>query len=264
MARVAARGSHKRDVGLLGWRRHRLCCFRFIIVATCYREIKQNLTNRMNAAGCAKEIKEGQFSLALFTLVTAMTRKALIFLFALFLVPAALAANVKDALNHKYKHQIIGLRSPYSSGEQKFDSAGHTLNPPPGGPCLVYGGIYVEKINLSSDALRLEGPRAALITEKKRSEPILIRFSKPVRVEIQLDHPLKSLEDAEAILGRVFFLGADVGEHAKPEFRRSDYNPPDQEIYYVKKDDVLPPEPHTRRSPNFRKRLAVRDFRGLS
>jgi TonB family protein len=188
----------------------------------------------------------------LFTLVPAMNRKTSALFLAVLLCQSATAhcESVKDALNHKYKKQVLALRSPFTSGDQKFDSAGHSLNPPPGGPWLVYGGIYVEKLNLSSDTLRLEGPRAALDNGKK-GKTVVIRLSKSVRIDIHLDRPVNSADDAQAVLNRVFFLEGDASKHATPEFRRAEYGIPDTEIYDVGKDGMLPPRAIYTPGPQF-------------
>jgi TonB family protein len=199
-----------------------------------------------------------------FTLVLAMNRKTGILFLAvlLFQSAAAHAESVKDALNHKYKKQVLALRSPFISGDQKFDSAGQSLGPRPTATWLIYGGIYVEKLNLSSDNLRMEGP-CAVFAGMKKGKLVLIRFSKSQRIEIHLDQPLNSLEDAEAVMGRVFLLGADAAQHAKPEFRRSDDNTPDDEIYHVKKDNVLPPRPTYTPEPEFSEEARRARFQGI-
>jgi hypothetical protein len=83
---------------------------------------------------------------ALFTLLTTMNRKTAILLFAAFLsqISVSRANSFKDALSHKYKNQILALRSPFTATDQKFDSAGQPLNARPAGRWLLYGGIYVE------------------------------------------------------------------------------------------------------------------------
>jgi hypothetical protein len=149
-----------------------------------------------------------------------MAGNALILLSALFLVQAAHADAIKDALNHKYKKHILALRSSFTAGDQKFDSAGNPVNAAPSSSWLLYGGIYVEKLNLSSDTVRVQGPLAAYADQKKDGQRVLVRFSKSRSIEIHLDQPLKSVDDAEAVMGRIFFLGADAAEHAKPELRR--------------------------------------------
>jgi len=164
-----------------------------------------------------------------------MIRKTSFLFLAVLLFQTAIAHadSLKNALNHKYKNQLLALRSPFTKGDQKFDSAGHSLNGAPNSGWLLYGAIYVEKLNLSSDTLRLEGHRATAYDYKNSGKLILLRFSKSQRIEIHLDQPLNSLDDADAVMGRVFFLGADAAQHIKPEFRRVDDNTPDSEIYHV-------------------------------
>jgi hypothetical protein len=191
-----------------------------------------------------------------------MDRKALLFLLALSLVSAAHAENIKDALNHKYKNQILALRSPFTAGDQKFDSAGHSLNAAPNSGWLIYGGIVVEKLNLSSDTLRLDGPRVGVTNEQKKGKPVLVRFSKSVRVEIHLDHPLNSLEDAESVLGRIFFLDAGAAEHAKPELRRADDTIPDDQIYDYHQDAVTAPKAIFTPEPEFSEEARRKKFQG--
>ena len=217
---------------------------------------------RAGEAGAPRK-KASNFRASLVTLAGIMTRKALMCLLALFLFKAAHADNLKDALNHKYKKQILALRAPLAAGNQKFDSAGHSLNGTPNSGWLIYGGIYVEKLNLSPDTLRLEGPRAATTANKKNGKPMLVRFSKSQRIEIHLDQPLKSLDEAEAVMGRVFFFSADTGERAWPEIRRAGDKTPDDEIYHVKKDDVLPPRATYTPEPEFSEEARRAKYQGI-
>jgi len=80
-----------------------------------------------------------------------MPRKALICFLALFLIQTARAQSLNDSLDQKYKNKLLALRTPFSSVDQKFDSDGHLLSDPAHGAWLVYGGIYVEKLDLSAD-----------------------------------------------------------------------------------------------------------------
>ena len=118
-------------------------------------------------------------------------------------ISCAHADSLKDALNHKYKNQVLALRSPFTAGKnQKFDSSGHSLNAAPSSGWLLYGGIYVEKLSLSPDTLRLDGHRAASGLENKKL--MLAGFHKSQRIEIHLDQPLESLDEANAVMARVF------------------------------------------------------------
>jgi TonB family protein len=188
-----------------------------------------------------------------FTLVLAMNRRTVLFLAVLlFQTATAHADSVKDALKHQYKNHILALRFPFTPGhDQEFDFTGHRLNAPPNSAWLLYGGIYVEKLNVSSDALRLQGPLAAFADQKIDGQHVLVRFSKSHQIEIHLDKPLKSLEDAQAVLGRVFFLAADAAEHAKPELRRAADTIPDDQIYDYHQDGVHAPRPTYTPEPDF-------------
>jgi TonB family protein len=191
-----------------------------------------------------------------------MTRNALICLLALFLVPAVQAGSLKEALNHKYKKHILALRSPFTARDQRFDSAGQPLNARPTGPWLLYGGIFIEKINLSSDTLRLEGHRAASYSDKKTGKLMLVTYDKSRRIKIHLDQPLNSLDDAQTVLNRVFFLEGDAFEHAKPEFRRADDNVPDSEIYHVGKDGTPAPRATYTPEPEFSEQARHAKYQG--
>lgn len=180
------------------------------------------------------------FRTSLVTLVAAMTRQAIICLLAFFLVKPAHADSLKDALTHKYKNQLLALRSPFTSRDLKFDSAGQSLSAPPNSGWLLYGGIYVEKLSLSPDTLRLDGHRAASGLENKKL--MLAGFHKSQRIEIHLDQPLKSLDEANAVMARIFFPSADTVQHAMPEFRRADDNIPDDQIFHVSKNAFRRPD----------------------
>jgi TonB family protein len=195
-----------------------------------------------------------------------MIRNALMCLLALFLAQTAHADSIKDALNHKYKNHILALRSPFTGSDQKFDSAGRSLDGAPNSAWLIYGGVYVEKLNLSSDTMLIQGPLAAFADDKaddkKDGKPVLVRFSKSQRIEIHLDQPLKSLEDAETILGRIFFLGSDAAEHAKPEVRRADDNIPDDQIYDYRQEGVTSPKATYTPEPDFSEEARRAKFQG--
>jgi TonB family protein len=163
----------------------------------------------------------------------------------LFQAAAAHADSLKDALNHKYKDQILALRSPLTKGDQKFDSSGHSLSIAKSSGWLLYGGISVKKIELSPDTLRVEGDGATSYMEKRIGKVIVMPFGKARHIEIHLDQPLNSVDEADAIMGRIFFLGPDALDHIRPEFRRADDNTPDSEISKVSQHEFRPASANT-------------------
>lgn len=80
---------------------------------------------------------------------------------------------------------------------------------------------------------------------------MLVAFSKPVRIEIHLLQPINSLDDAESVLGRVFFLGKDWAEHAKPEFRLDKDSTSGETIYHAGQDHIKFPKPLQTPLPDF-------------
>jgi TonB family protein len=167
-----------------------------------------------------------------------MNRKTSLLFLAVLLAQAASAhaQSLKDALSQKYKDRVLALRTPFAHGDQKFNSAGQLLNARSSDPWLLYGAFQMEKLNLSKDTLRLEGPRVALSYVKTTDRTFLTKLSKSAKVEIHLDHPLSSLDEAQELMDRVFFPEGEVTQHAAPEFRRADDNTPDDQIFHVSKN----------------------------
>lgn len=174
---------------------------------------------------------------------------------------AVQAESVKDSLNRQYKKQLLALRTPFSRGDLRFDSGGRPLHAPPSGPWLTYGGIFVEKLSLSADTLRLQGPRAVLEKNKKGNLEV-ITLDKSVTVEIHLDQPLQSLDDAQALLDHVFYLQDEGHKHAMPEIRRADEKGLDEPLYHVGDDGTKPPRPIYTPEPEFSEKARRAKYQG--
>jgi len=189
----------------------------------------------------------------------------LLLILGLTFIPIVHADSLKDELNQHYKNKVLALRSPFVYGDQKFDSAGHPLSSP-SGDWLVYGGIFVRDLSLSSKELRLEGPRVALSQIHGDEKPSAIPLGRDLKVKISLDSPLNSIEEAEALLNRVFFLDKDGLLHAKPEYRRAgEYV--DGPIYKFgkdkdDKDNVKPPRATYTPEPEFTDEARRAKFQG--
>ena len=202
----------------------------------------------------------------LFTLVFVMNRKAVFLFPALLLlhVVIAHAEGVKDALNHKYKNQLLALRSPLTGQTQEFDSSGQPVKPLSAGQWLYYGGIYVEKLDVSNDTLRLEGPQVAPTGQKKKGKPVFVPIGKPVKVEIHLDQPLASADQAQTTLDRVFFLGEEALQHTKPEYRHSDNAGSVGPIYSAGKEGVNFPQALYTPEPDFSEPARKAKYQGTA
>ena len=143
-----------------------------------------------------------------------------IFLFALW-IAAGLGARADDLegpLKHDYLNHLLGVRYHFHDGEQTFDSSGKPIWPGGATPWEIYGAIQVQKVSLSSDKVRVEGPRIAFADMKDLTR--LITIGKTVQFAIALDHPLTSMDEARAVMESVFYTGQTDLDHLKPEYRR--------------------------------------------
>jgi TonB family protein len=195
-----------------------------------------------------------------------MLRKALFLFSALFFFNSAIAHadSVKDELKQKYKNQLLALRSPLTGRVQKFDSSGQSLDPPSNGQWLFYGGIYVEKLDVSNDKLSLEGPQVAPTDKKKKGKPVFVPIGKSVKVEIRLDQPLDSADQAQAAMDRVFYLGAEALLHTKPEYRRSADTASAGPVYSAAKEGVKYPQSVYTPEPAFSEEARKAKYQGTA
>jgi TonB family protein len=175
-----------------------------------------------------------------------MNRKtSFLFLAVLLFQIAAHSQSLQDALSQEYKDHVLALRTPFAHGDQEFNSSGQLLNGRSSDPWLLYGAFQVENLNLTKDALRLEGPRVALRHAKTTDSTYITKLSKSVKIEIHLDQPLNSLDEAQALMDRVFFPEDEVTQHAAPELRRADDTTPDNQIFHVSKNAFRRPGANT-------------------
>jgi TonB family protein len=198
-----------------------------------------------------------------------MNPKAGLLLFALclFQIAAARGDSVKDALDQKYKKHVLAVRVPFTGSTEKFDSSGQPAKAPKKGQWVTYGGIYLEKINVDRDTLRLEGPRVMITSQTKDGKPVLLKLEKSLKIEIHLDQPLQSAEDAEAMLGHIFYLDpAEAEKYLNPEIRRYD-SVAKGPIHHVGKDGVKDgvkaPKPIYTPEPEFSEEARKAKFQGM-
>jgi TonB family protein len=172
-----------------------------------------------------------------------MNAKTSILVFAVCVTAgsAACGESVKDTLSDRYKGHVLALRTPFTQGKMKFNSTGQPLHAQPSGPWLAYGGLHVEKLGLSKETLQLEGHRVGFTGRQKGNQPVLINLGKAMSVEIQLDRPVQSADDANAVLNRVFFLDAGAADRTRPEWRRADDTISGDRIYSVGQDNTKAP-----------------------
>lgn len=150
-----------------------------------------------------------------------MTLKRIAVLLALALTPSVRAAadQLADQLINDYQHQTLALRFPIGEQGQEFDADGKPLGTARGGSWMLYSGlIFIEKVKLKADRIDLEGD--CLIYPNGRTSWRSL-LGHPLKLRIRLEHPLRSLEETQQVMGRVFFLDKESLRRAKPEYRRA-------------------------------------------
>ena len=134
---------------------------------------------------------------------------------------AASDGSIKDTLKKQYQNHVLFFRFAYQSGDQEFDSTGKPLKDALSNGWIVYGPVWVNKLDLDTRKLILRGPRVAFANSKKLNARISVPLEKKeVKFVIHLDHPLTSANEGEALLGKVFSTGKSA-EHPLPEYRRA-------------------------------------------
>jgi TonB family protein len=174
------------------------------------------------------------------------------------------ASDLEKTLKHQYEKHLLDLRNSLQQTNLEFDPTGKPLYQTSRDRWVVYGGIRVKKVSLGSDRLRVEGPWVAFGGTEKEDHSEIIPLGKDVKVEIHLDHPLLSADDARAVLGRVFFLDPEGFEHVVPEFRRSDFEATNETIYKIdKKDSVVAPLPKYTPEPDYSREARKNHYQGV-
>ena len=148
-----------------------------------------------------------------------------------------------------------------------FDSAGQPVNPPSPGQWLFYGGIYVEKLDVSDDKLSLEGPQVAPTDKKKKGKPVFVPIGKPIKVEIHLG-PAPRLSRSGAGRSWIVFFSWERKPSSTPNPRdtgRSRQTPVQPGLSIpLQKRESNNLSPSTRRDPAFTEEARKANYRGTA
>jgi TonB family protein len=135
----------------------------------------------------------------------------------LCMIASTATASTQDAANalKQFEGKVLVLRHPLQDSFQQYDAAGKVLKGGDEGPWTVYGGVLIDKVDLSRDKLRFAGRRVLFLflkgqftamDFKKLKRPVDPPFPPAVQLEVALDRALDSAEEARAVLNGVFAL----------------------------------------------------------
>ena len=188
------------------------------------------------------------------------SRRLAILLLAIAAATTAYASerDAESALK-EFQGKVLVLRHPLEGSSQQYDAEGKVVKGGDEGPWTVYGGVLIDKVDLSPDKLRIEGRRVLFLflkgkftamEFKRLKRPVDPPFPSGVELEIALDHALDSAsaDEARAVLGRVFALNTKSLLDALPGFWRG---PLDDELVY---------DPLQKREAEFRMELPSRSI----
>lgn len=117
----------------------------------------------------------------------------------------ASAADFEAAIKKQYEKHVVALRHAVVSDTQVFDVDGHLLSADTEGPWNAFGCVRVTMLEIMPDKIMLSGSRFTY-----RFNDSTGRFvgqnqnNQIVTIEVRLEKPLDSAEEADLVLGKVF------------------------------------------------------------
>lgn len=153
------------------------------------------------------------------------TTAASIFLACAFCLNlVAFDSGLENALTKKYDKTILILRRPVAGERQKYNANGELLKGGPNSAWTVDGAIEVRKVRLTDGELSIEGRRRVYGFDARYNRLLPFKMKekdKPkVKLEIALDTPLSSLDQADAIIHRIFASNEQELISSAPDFWR--------------------------------------------
>jgi TonB family protein len=138
-------------------------------------------------------------------------------------------AQDADASLKEFEGKTLILLHPLQANFQRYDAAGKVLKGGKDGSWTVFGGILIDRVTLAPDKLRFEGRRIFFLFPKQKLTLVEFTwrkhrtdapFSPSMKVEIVLDKPIDSAEQAFTVLNRVFFVKTQDFLESLPAFWR--------------------------------------------
>lgn len=129
----------------------------------------------------------------------------------------------------QFEGKTLILRHPLQSDSQRYDAEGNLLEHADEGPWTAFGGILLDHVTLTPDKLRIEcrriffmfpNQKLVLFEFRRRKGHKAPPFSPSVTMEISLDRPIDTGENARAVLKRVFAMNTSDVLETMPDFWR--------------------------------------------
>src|SRR5215467_6198207 len=165
---------------------------------------------------------------------------------------ATASTSPAESALKEFEGKVLVLRHPLQESVQQYDADGKVLKGGDEGPWTVYGGVLIDKVDLSPNELRFRGRRVLFPFQKgqltamdfkRLKRPVEPPFPPSIELKIALARPLDSAEEARTALGGVFALDTKGLLGSLPDFWRGVL------------DDELTYDPAQKREEEFRMEL---------
>src|SRR5262249_36531460 len=133
---------------------------------------------------------------------------------------AAADNNLEGVLNQQYRNRIYTLRQPMTASTQEYDSLGNSATASAFGPWTIYGQVQIKKIKLETNRILVEGQRVGMKFNSHKHRLVPTQLHQHVTLQVSLDRPLDSPDQAHTILGHIFAFREEEFLASVPEFWR--------------------------------------------
>jgi TonB family protein len=137
-------------------------------------------------------------------------RPAGVVFLACALLSTGIAADnsLENQLTDQYRDKVLALRHSFKSGVQEYSADGTPTKTAEEGAWTLYGRMLVKKVKVDQKYLTIEGTRALYFFSNTGSAAPFPEDRKhpaeKLLVAILLEQPLSSIDDASAVLSRIF------------------------------------------------------------
>lgn len=190
--------------------------------------------------------------------------------------------NLTAALGERYQNKILFFRHFYLSNSQEYDSEGKAIKDMAEGSWALYGQMQVEKIVLSKDKLQLEGDRVFPRFDGQTEHLRFARAPEKVKVTLHLRSPLATVEEAAAVLGKVFTVteeerislvpaqwrpyltGDSIAQDDKNDAKPADVeSPTNGKLFHLGDSGITPPQILSQPVPEFADEARKKSYAGV-
>lgn len=132
--------------------------------------------------------------------------------------------TLENQLADRYRDKVLALRHSFKSNSQGCAADGTPLKTTEEGSWTLYGRMQVKRIKVDGDRLTVNGTRAMYFFDNTGSATQLPEDRKhpaeKLKVEVLLQEPLSSVDEASAILSRIFALTPEDVLNSAPAYWR--------------------------------------------